>query len=104
MKMLAAPSVVARDTSCPAATPRGSSCAPPGGMTFTRRAYPGARGRNIGRLRRHPAELAAGDVEHLAVDVVAARRAEEEHAPGGLLGRARAAQRDQHGGHAAQLL
>ena len=34
----------------------------------------------------HPAELAAGDVEDLAVDVVGERRAEEEHRAGGLLG------------------
>ena len=34
----------------------------------------------------HPAEQAAGDVEGLAVYVVGPRGAEEEHAPGGLLG------------------
>src|SRR5215217_6762902 len=37
------------------------------------------------QLRRHPRELAAGDVEHLAVHVVRPRRAEEEHAAGRLL-------------------
>ena len=39
----------------------------------------------------HPAELAAGDVDHLAVDVVGQRRGEEQHRPGGLLGLRRAA-------------
>src|SRR4051812_33817058 len=35
MKMLESVPVVARDTSCPPTTPRGSSCgAPPGRMTF----------------------------------------------------------------------
>ena len=53
---------------------------------------------------RHAGELAAGDVEHLAVDEVRPRRAEEEHAAGRLLGRARAAERDQHRGHPAQLV
>ncbi len=36
--------------------------------------------------------------------VVAPRRAQEEHAAGGLLGRARASQRDQHRRHPAQLV
>src|SRR5690349_4574246 len=52
----------------------------------------------------HAGELATGDVERLAVDVVAPRRAQEEDAAGGLLRRARPPQRDEHGGHAAQLV
>src|SRR5918997_2287656 len=41
------------------------------------------------RLRGHSRELAAGDVEHLAVHVVGPRRAEEEHASRRLLRAAR---------------
>src|ERR1041385_2994609 len=55
-------------------------------------------------LGGHARELAAGDVQHRAVDEVRPRRAEEEHAAGRLLGRARAAERDQHRGHAAHLV
>src|SRR3954453_885396 len=56
------------------------------------------------RLRRHAGELAAGDVEDLAVDEVRPRRTEEEHAAGRLLGGAGTPQRDQQGGHAAHLV
>src|SRR4051812_40971252 len=52
----------------------------------------------------HPGELATGHVQHLAVHVVGPRRAEEEHAAGGLLGRPRPPERDQHRGHPAQLV
>src|SRR4051794_20148243 len=40
-----------------------------------------------GRSRRHPRELPARDVQHLAVDEVRPRRAEEEHAARRLLRR-----------------
>src|SRR3954454_17243882 len=56
------------------------------------------------RLRHHPRELPTGDIEHLAVHEVGPRGAEEERAPGRLLGRARAAERYQHAGHAADLV
>src|SRR5687768_12879234 len=52
----------------------------------------------------HPAELPAGHVDDLAVDVVRPRGAEEEHRAGRLLGRGRAAERDDHRGHRAHLL
>src|SRR5207302_7459356 len=55
-------------------------------------------------LRGHPAELPAGHVEHLAVHEVRPRGAQEEDAPGRLLRRSRAAQRDQHRAHSPQLL
>ena len=42
----------------------------------------------------HAAELAAGDVDDLAVDVVGELRAEEQHRARGLLGLGRAAERD----------
>src|SRR3981189_1493274 len=93
MKMLESVPVVARDTSWPPTTPRGSSWGPPGLITFM--------GRTLGR---HAGELPAGDVQRLPVDVVAPRRAQEEHAAGGFLRRARAAQRDQHRRHAAHLV
>src|SRR3954470_20804854 len=57
-----------------------------------------------GALRRHAGELTPGDVQHLTVDEVRPRRAEEEHAPGRLLRRARTPERDQHRGHLAQLV
>src|SRR6185437_6761471 len=55
-------------------------------------------------LGSHPDELAAGDVEHLAVHVVGPRRAQEEDPARCLLRRAGAPERDQHRGHLAHLL
>src|SRR3954462_14707713 len=55
-------------------------------------------------LCRHAGELATGDVQGLAVDVVAPWRTQEEDAAGGLLRGAGPAQRDQHGRHPAQLV
>src|SRR5829696_2052417 len=53
---------------------------------------------------RHTRELAARDVEHLAVHEVRPGRAEEEDAAGGLLRRARAAERDEHRRHPPHLV
>src|SRR5687768_16352224 len=52
----------------------------------------------------HPAELATGDVDHLAVDVVAERRGEEQHRPCRLLRLCGPTDRDHHRGHRAHLL
>ena len=57
-----------------------------------------------GRSEVHPAELTAGHVQHLAVDVVGPGRAQEEDAAGGLLGGRRPAERDQHRRHLPHLL
>src|SRR3712207_5653608 len=85
---------VAWETSLPPTTPRGTSRSSPDDLTSL-----------MGRtLRLHPGELAAGDVEHLAVDVVRPRRAQEEDAARRLLRGARAPERDEHGRHAAQLV
>src|SRR3712207_2126460 len=87
--MLCAPAV-AWEISDPPRTPRGTSRSGPGLTTFMSEV--------------HARELAAGHVEHLAVHEVRPRRAEEEDAAGGLLGRAGAPERDEHRAHAAQLL
>src|SRR6185312_13557594 len=85
---------VAWEISAPPTTPRGTSRSSSVRLTTFMDA----------RLRRHAGELAAGDVQHLAVDEVRPRRAEEEHAAGRLLGGAGAPERDQHRGHAAHLV
>src|SRR3954447_8958507 len=85
---------VAWEISAPPTTPRGTSRSSSVRLTTF-------MGR---RLRRHAGELAAGDVEDLAVDEVRPRRAEEEHAAGRLLPRLGAPQRDQHGGHPPHLV
>src|SRR3954451_12678436 len=56
------------------------------------------------RSARHPAELPARHVEHLAVDVVRPRRAEDEDAARGLLRRGAPPERDQHRRHLPHLL
>src|SRR5215213_4360654 len=96
--------VVACEISDPPTTPRGTSRSSPDGLTtFMAAAY--ARGRSAASgSGRHAGELAAGDVEHLAVHEVRPRRAQEEHARGRLLGRAGAAEGDDHRGHGAHLL
>src|SRR3712207_298627 len=88
--MLLAP-VVAWEISEPPTTPRGTSRSGPGLTTFM-------------ALEVHPRGLAAGHVEHLAVDVVRPRRAQQEDRAGRLLRRARPAEGDEHRPHAAQLL
>src|ERR1700750_2242050 len=85
---------VACEISAPPTTPRGTSCSSSDGLTTFM----------AGRLGRHAGELAAGDVQHLAVDEVRPRRAEEEHAAGGLLRRARTPERDHHARHRAHLV
>src|SRR5687768_10758262 len=90
MKMFVAP-VVALEISEPPTTPRGVARSSVDGLTSL-------------MSRSHTGELPAGDVEHLAVDEVRPRGAEEEDAAGGLLGRAAAAQRDEHRLHAAHLV
>src|SRR5215217_5562579 len=90
MKMLVAP-VVALEISDPPTTPRGVARSSAEGLTSF-------------MSGSHTGELPAGDVEHLAVDEVRPRRAEEEDAAGGLLGRAGAAERDQHRRHPAHLV
>src|SRR5215212_4561231 len=87
--MLLAP-VVAWETSEPPTTPRGVSRSGPGLTTF------------ISEV--HARELPAGHVDDLAVDEVRPWRAEQEDRARGLLRRARAAERDEHRAHAAQLL
>src|SRR3712207_4259066 len=52
----------------------------------------------------HAGELPARDVQGLAVHVVRPGRAQEEDAAGGLLRGARPPERDEHRGHAAQLV
>src|SRR5215207_2068379 len=84
-------SVVAWEISDPPTTPRGVSRSSWEGLTSL-------------MSGRHTRELAARDVEHLAVHEVRPGRAEEEDAAGGLLRRARAAERDEHLRHAAQLV
>src|SRR3954447_27026863 len=85
---------VAWEISAPPTTPRGTSRSSSVRLTTF-------MGR---RLRRHAGELAAGDVEDLAVDEVRPRRAQEEHAARGLLGGPGAPERDEHRGHAAHLV
>src|SRR5688500_6881927 len=90
MKMFVAP-VVALEISEPPTTPRGVARSSADGLTSL-------------MSRSHTGELPTGDVEHLAVHEVRPRRAEEEHAAGGLLGRAAAAERDNHRLHPAHLV
>src|SRR3954452_23126422 len=110
--MFVAPAV-ACEISAPPTTPRGTSRSSPCLTTFNVPPSVGRAEPNAGRARprgspaasrRHAGELATGDVQRLAVDVVAPRRAQEEHAAGRLVRRARAAERDEHRGHAAQLV
>src|SRR5436190_18744368 len=104
--MFVAPAV-AWEISPPPTTPRGTSRSTPDGLTTLMgraESNPATRPRARRSSGRHAGELPARDVEHLPVDVVRPRRAEEEHAAGGLLRAARAPQRDQHGGHAAHLV
>src|SRR3712207_5355544 len=89
MKMPLAPTV-SDETSDPPTTPRAVPGSVPGLTTLM--------------SHRHAGELPARHVEDLAVHVVRPRRAEEEDAAGGLLGRAGAAERDEHRGHAPHLL
>src|SRR5215207_10512399 len=84
-------SVVAWEISDPPTTPRGVSRSSREGLTSL-------------MSGRHTRELAARDVEHLAVHEVRPGRAQEEHAAGGLLRGARAPDRDQHRRHAAHLV
>src|SRR3712207_7217741 len=82
---------VAWETSLPPTTPRGTSRSSPDDLTSL-----------MGRtLRLHPGQLAAGDVEHLAVDVVRPRRAQEEDAARRLLRGARAPERSEE--HTSEL-
>src|SRR5215211_9200038 len=87
MKMFVAP-VVPLEISEPPTTPRGVARSSADGLTSL-------------MSRSHTGELAARDVEHLAVDEVRPRGAEEEHAARGLLRRAGAAERDQRRRHPA---
>src|SRR3954469_2655548 len=63
-----------------------------------------ARDASCDVLGRHARELTARDVEHLAVDEVGPRRAQEEDAAGRLLGGAGAPDGDERSGHPAHLL
>src|SRR4051794_6751047 len=97
--MFTAP-VVACEISEPPTTPRGTSRSTSDGLTtLIGRAESSPATRSAACSRGHARELPAGDVEHLAVDEVRPRRAEEEDAAGGLLRRARAPDRDQHRRH-----
>src|SRR5919106_2275491 len=122
--MCAAP-VVCCETSAPPTTPRGTKWSGPGLTTcIARKDYSRIRLSETRRTEtrrsdarvfssrrvqgdpsaRHPRELPAGDVQHLAMDEVRPRRAEEEHAAGGLLRRAGPPERDDVRRHPAHLL
>src|SRR5215217_6366749 len=90
MKMLVAP-VVALEISDPPTTPRGVARSSAEGLTSF-------------MSGSHTGELPTGDVEDLPVDEVRPRRAEEEDAAGGLLGRAGASERDEQRRHLPKLL
>src|SRR5688572_11034150 len=95
--MFVAP-VVDCEISAPPTTPRGTSRSSCDCLTtFMCAGY-------CALSRGHTGELAAGDVEHLPVNEVRPRRAEEEHAAGGLLRGARPAERDHHRRDAAHLV
>src|SRR6185312_8614156 len=82
----------------PSSSPPNTSPAMRAAMTRATVRFPAVRS------ARHPAELATGDVERLAVDVVRPRRAEDEDAARGLLRRRAPAERDQHRRHLPHLL